>query len=155
MPSGRFRVRGRCAWTHEKWSQMERQAAITPIRGLKRGATGTNPGTTPLASKQNRQQPPESDQLTPQQYFYIGIWGTHPSALGRGRTRGTVGDDQFGLRSCLHKLGLKPSLCAAAIGAIIARMACPGSERATRRWLGARSALDELLGVDFATMGPM
>ena len=76
MPSGRFRVRDRCAWTHEKWSQMESQAAITPIRGLKRGAIGTNPGTTPLASKQNRQQPPESDQLTPQQYFYIGIWVT-------------------------------------------------------------------------------
>ena len=63
--------------------------------------------------------------------------------------------DQLGLRSCLHELGLKPSLCAAAIGSIIARMACPGSERATRRWLSTRSALDEMLGVDFATMGPM
>ena len=63
--------------------------------------------------------------------------------------------DQLGLRSCLHELGLKPSLCAAAIGLIIARMACPGSERATRRWLSTRSALGELLGVDFATMGPM
>ena len=63
--------------------------------------------------------------------------------------------DQLGLRSCLHELGLKPSLCAAAIGLIIARMACPGSERATRRWLSTRSALDEMLGVDFATMGPM
>ena len=63
--------------------------------------------------------------------------------------------DQLGLRSCLHELGMKPSLCVAAIGSIIARMACPGSERDTRRWLGARSALDEMLGVDFATMGPM
>ena len=34
-------------------------------------------------------------------------------------------------------------------------MARPGSERATRRWLGERSALGELLGVDFETMGPM
>ena len=34
-------------------------------------------------------------------------------------------------------------------------MARPGSERATRRWLRERSALGELLGVDFATMGPM
>ena len=59
------------------------------------------------------------------------------------------------LRSCLHELGLKPSRCAAAIGSIIARMAYPGSEHATRRWLGTRSALDELLGVDFTTMGPM
>ena len=54
MSSGRFRVRDRYAWTYEKWSQMESQAAITPIRGLKRGEIGTNPGTTPLASKKNR-----------------------------------------------------------------------------------------------------
>ena len=46
-------------------------------------------------------------------------------------------------------------MSAAAIGSIIARMAQPGSERATRRWLGERSALGELLGVEFATFGPM
>ena len=46
-------------------------------------------------------------------------------------------------------------MCAAAIGSVIARMARPGSERATRRWLGERSALGELLEVDFQTMGPM
>ena len=34
-------------------------------------------------------------------------------------------------------------------------MARPGSERATGRWLGERSALDELLGVDFQTLEPM
>ena len=44
---------------------------------------------------------------------------------------------------------------AAATGSIIARMARPGSERAARRWLSERSALGELLGVDFETMGPM
>ena len=54
--------------------------------------------------------------------------------------------DRLGLRTRLEELG---------IGSIVARMARPGSERATRRWLGERSALDELLGVDFATMGPM
>ena len=37
---------------------------------------------------------------------------------------------------------------------VIAR-ARPGSERATRRWLGERSALGELLEVDFQTMGAM
>ena len=31
----------------------------------------------------------------------------------------------------------------------------PDSDRATRRWLGERSALGELLGVDFETMGAM
>ena len=63
--------------------------------------------------------------------------------------------DQLGLRTRLEELGIGASLRAAAIGSIIARMARPGSERATRRWVGERSALGELLDVDFATMGPM
>ena len=63
--------------------------------------------------------------------------------------------DQLALRTGLQELGLSGSLCAAAIGSVIARMARPGSERATRRWLGERSALGELLEVDFQTMGPM
>ena len=41
---------------------------------------------------------------------------------------------------------------AAALGSIIGRMAAPGSELATRRWLTERSALGELLDVDFETM---
>ena len=63
--------------------------------------------------------------------------------------------DQLGLRTLFQALGLGASLRAAAIGSIIARMARPGSERATGRWLGERSALGELLEVDFETMGPM
>ena len=60
--------------------------------------------------------------------------------------------DQLGLRTWLQELGIGASLRAAAIGSIIARMARPGSERAARRWLGERSALGELLGVDFETL---
>ena len=63
--------------------------------------------------------------------------------------------DQLGLRARLQQLPVPASLGAAAIGSVIARMARPGSERATRRWLGERSALGELLGVDFETMGAM
>ena len=63
--------------------------------------------------------------------------------------------DQLGLRTQLEELGISASLRTAAIGSIIARMARPGSERATRRWLAERSALDELLGVDFQTLEPM
>ena len=63
--------------------------------------------------------------------------------------------DQLGLRTRLEALGIGASVRTAAIGSIIARMARPGSEHATRRWLGERSALGELLGVDFETMGPM
>ena len=63
--------------------------------------------------------------------------------------------DQLGLRTLFDELGLGASMSAAAVGSIIARMARPGSERAARRWLGERSALGELLGVEFATFGPM
>ena len=63
--------------------------------------------------------------------------------------------DQLGLRPLFQELGIGASLRTAAIGSIIARMARPGSERATRRWLRERSALGELLEVDFETMGPM
>ena len=63
--------------------------------------------------------------------------------------------DQLALRARLQELPVPASLCAAALGSVIARMARPGSERATRRWLGERSALGELLGVDFETMGAM
>ena len=63
--------------------------------------------------------------------------------------------ERLALPDLLERLGIAPSLRAAAVGSIIARMACPGSERATRRWLAERSALGELPGADFETMGPM
>ena len=55
----------------------------------------------------------------------------------------------------LHRLGLNGRQRAAALGSIIARMAAPGSERATYGWLCHRSGLGELLQVDFETMSMM
>lgn len=52
----------------------------------------------------------------------------------------------------LEHLGLSGPQRALIVGAIIGRMAAPGSERATHRWLSARSALGELLEVDFETL---
>ena len=82
-------------------------------------------------------------------------WSCSVRARLAWNTWGLWAMDQLGLRTRLEELGIGASLRAAAIGSIIARMARPGSERATRRWLGERSALGELLEVDFATMGPM
>ena len=55
----------------------------------------------------------------------------------------------------LTELGVNGALRAAATGSIVGRLAYPASERATHAWLGERSALGELLGVDFQTMGAM
>jgi transposase len=49
----------------------------------------------------------------------------------------------------LQDLGLSGPQRALIVGAIIGRMAAPGSERATHRWLGERSGLGELLEFDF------
>ena len=62
---------------------------------------------------------------------------------------------QLGLPDLLEELGVNGPLRAAAVGSIVGRLAHPASERATHAWLRERSALGELLGVDFETMGAM
>ncbi len=63
--------------------------------------------------------------------------------------------EQLGLGDLLQSLGFNGPLRAAAMASIIGRMAAPGSERATWRWLCRRSALGELLDTDFETMSMM
>ena len=62
---------------------------------------------------------------------------------------------QLGLPALLESLGVNAALRDAALGSVVARMAFPASERATHRWLRERSAVGELLGVDFETVGAM
>ena len=63
--------------------------------------------------------------------------------------------EQLGIGDLLVDLGFNRRSRAVAMGSIIGRMAVPGSERATWRWLCERSALGELLDVDFETMDMM
>ena len=60
--------------------------------------------------------------------------------------------EQLGLEALLERLTARRAL---AMATIVARMAAPGSERASWRWLCERSALGELLGVDFERMSMM
>ena len=62
---------------------------------------------------------------------------------------------QLGLVELMAELGMNGPMRAAAVGSIVGRLAHPASERATHAWLRERSALGELLGVDFETMGAM
>ncbi|RMG59559.1 MAG: IS1634 family transposase, partial [Gammaproteobacteria bacterium] len=61
--------------------------------------------------------------------------------------------EQVDFAGLLASLGLTGPQRAAAIGSIIGRMAAPGSERATHRWLDEHSGLGELLDVDYSAMG--
>jgi Transposase DDE domain len=59
---------------------------------------------------------------------------------------------QCGFEDKLSELGLNRPQIAAAVGNIVARMAQPGSERATHAWLKDTSGLGELIGFDFEAM---
>ncbi len=60
-----------------------------------------------------------------------------------------------GFEQILEEIGLNRPQRMAAIGSIVGRMAAPGSESATHRWLGGRSGLGELLDMDYETMSLM
>ena len=62
---------------------------------------------------------------------------------------------QVGFIALLEQLGLSGPQRAAVLGVIVGRLAAPGSELATHRWLCGRSALGELLDVDFEAMSLM
>ena len=79
---------------------------------------------------------------------------TRPRSVGVEQV-GLWALERLGLVELLAGLGVNAALRTAALGSIVARLAYPASERATHAWLAERSALGELLEVDFETMGAM
>ena len=79
---------------------------------------------------------------------------TRPRSVGVEQV-GRWALEQLGLGELLAELGLNGPMRAAAVGAIVGRLARPGSERATWGWLGRRSGLGELLDFDFQTLSLM
>jgi hypothetical protein len=79
---------------------------------------------------------------------------TRPRSVGV-EAAGLAAMDWLGLDPILAQLGFNGVQRAAVAGSLIGRMAAPGSELATWRWLGERSALGELLGVNFDAMPVM
>jgi transposase len=79
---------------------------------------------------------------------------TRPRAVGV-EAAGLAAMNWLGIDRILIDLDLNSVQRDAAAGLMIGRMAAPGSEMATWRWLRERSALGELLDVDFETMPPI
>ena len=79
---------------------------------------------------------------------------TRPRSVGVEQV-GLWALERLGLVELLAGLGVNAALRTAAVGSIVARLAYPASERATHAWLAERSALGELLEVDFETTGAM
>ncbi len=79
---------------------------------------------------------------------------TRPRSVGV-EAAGLAAMDWLGIDPMLAGLGFNGVQRDAVAGLLIGRMAAPGSELATHRWLRERSALGELLGADFEAMPPM
>ena len=79
---------------------------------------------------------------------------TRPRSVGVEQV-GCWALEQLGLGDLLTELGLNGPMRAAAMGAMVGRLARPGSERATWGWLRRRSGLGELLEVDFESLSLM
>lgn len=96
-------------------------------------------------------------RVTPPDFQRVDI---NSLELTHSRTVGVehVGLDALNLldfNAILEDAGLNRIQRVSAIGSVIARMAEPGSERASWQWLRNDSALGELLGVDFEAMSSM
>ena len=76
---------------------------------------------------------------------------TRPRSVGVEAV-GMAAFDWLGIDRILFDLGFNGVQRAAAAASLIGRMAVPGSELSTWRWLRERSALGELLDVDFEAM---
>jgi len=76
---------------------------------------------------------------------------TRPRSVGV-EAAGLAAMNWLGIDQILRDLGFNGAQRAAVAGSLIGRMAAPGSELSTWRWLRERSALGDLLDVDFETM---
>jgi hypothetical protein len=76
---------------------------------------------------------------------------TRPRSVG-AEAVGLAAVGWLGIDPILQDLGFNAVQRAAVAGSLIGRMAAPGSELSTWRWLRERSALGELLDVDFEAM---
>ena len=63
--------------------------------------------------------------------------------------------ETLGLGALFEELGFNRRQRCCALGSIIARMAHPGSERETNRWLRSTSAVGEMLGFGFGSVSDM
>jgi len=79
---------------------------------------------------------------------------TRPRSVGV-EAAGLAAIGWLGIDPLLTDLGFNGVQRDAVAALLIGRMAAPGSELATWRWLRERSALGELLGVDFEAMPPI
>ena len=110
-------------------------------------AAPAQPGTKPAAQSESAVVPATDVQAVDVNTLEL----VRPRSVGVEHI-GLWAMRQVDFTGMLLELGLSSPIRAAILGVIIGRMAAPGSELATHRWLGQQSGLGELLDVDFERM---
>jgi transposase len=123
-----------------------------------RPAPGEPTAAPPPAAPEPAQPAPSAASATPGAVYaevdVTSLQLTRPRAVGV-EAAGLAAMHWLGIDRILTDLGLNGVQRDAAAGLLIGRMAAPGSEMATWRWLRERSALGELLDIDFEAMPPI
>ena len=105
----------------------------------------------------NRSEPKEISKKETADYQEVDV-----TSLELVRPR-SIGIEHVGLEAIkllnlpkiLEEVGFNKAQRDVAVASIIARMAEPGSEKATWQWLNEKSGINELLGIDFEAMSAM
>lgn len=106
----------------------------------------------PVASASTTQaEMAPADEVDIQAVDVNSLEWVRPRSVGVEHT-GLWAMSQVGFIDLLIELGLSGPIRAAILGAIIGRMAAPGSELAAHHWLDQCSGLGELLDIDFGRM---
>ncbi len=112
----------------------------------------------PLAAPKPAPPAPSAASTTPGPIYaevdVASLQLTRPRGVGV-EAAGLAAMDWLGIDRILTGLSFNGVQRDAVAGLLIGRMAAPGSEMATWRWLRERSALGELLDVDFEAMPPI
>jgi len=101
--------------------------------------------------KRKKEYAPTDTESSPVDYQSVDIDSVQSSELRSIGIEHLAYDalQSLELDSKLSSLGLNAAEVSTAIGTIIGRMAAPGSERSTHRWLQRESALGDLIQTDF------
>lgn len=101
-----------------------------------------------VAGRPSAASVPESPDVEYQEVDVNSLEMVRPRSVGVEHA-GLAALSWLGIADLLESVGLNAGQRACALGSIIGRMACPGSELATWGWLKNKSAFGELVDVDF------
>ena len=129
--------------------EREAQRIVAQLLNRQAEVASTNTSATTAASPYEAEAAPVPVDIQSVDVYSLEL--TRPRSVAVEQI-GLWAMQQLGFMDLLTGLAVNTTQMTAIVGSIIARMAAPSSELAAYGWLGNKSALGELLDVDYETM---